>query len=156
MKGVSTVISYVLIFMVAITLTGAAYMYVLPKFSDMKAKSEFEYMLVYMKKLDDKIRSVSHSGEGTKDYASINMQLGTLQIFAVNDKIMYIVPSTICLEKRNVTGLYIETDIGAVCSNKIIMNYTAIDIINNATRNGFFSLSVENVGYTTKPLIRVE
>jgi hypothetical protein len=153
--GVSEVISYVLIFVIAISLAATAYTYVMPTLSDMRMESEFDYMIIQMKKLDDRIKSVARGGEGAKDSLSLSIKQGSLQVSS-DDKIIYSVPGGRCLQKANVSGLYFEFEkIYGACLNKIILNYTNIDIINNASFSGYFDVWIENVGFSTKPLLKV-
>jgi hypothetical protein len=153
--GVSEVISYVLIVSIAISLVSAAYLYVIPTLSDMRAESEFDYMTVQMKKLDDRIKSVARGGEGSKDSISFSLREGVLRVFD-NDEIVYTVQSKKCFQKGNVSGLYFEFERAEFCLNKIILNYTTIDITNNASFSGSFDTWIENIGYSTKPLLRVD
>lgn len=154
--GASEVISYVLIFIITISLASAAYLYVIPKLSNMRVGSEFSYMTNQMKTLDDKIEYVSRGGQGAKDSVGIAIQQGILQVFS-NDTIIYSVPSGACLQAQNVSGLYFMFQTTAVaCINKIILNYTTIDINNNASFSGQFNVWVENIGYnatSAKPLL---
>jgi hypothetical protein len=113
-------------------------------------------MIIQMKKLDDRIKDVSRSGEGARDYLTFALQEGTLVVSSLDDEVMYTVLSTKCFEKReNITGLYFESEINAGCSNKILINYTNINITNNATHTGNFDLWIENIGYLEKPLLTV-
>jgi len=155
-KAVSVVFSYMLVFIMTLSLIGAAYTYVVPQLADMKSKSEFEYMITYMKNLDDKIKLVSRGGEGSKDYISVNIEQGTLNVYDVDDKVEYLITSNICLEAEEVPGLYFEKDVKNTCLNKIILNYTGVDIVNNVTARGFLQLYIENLGFqNNKPLLSI-
>lgn len=153
--GVSEVISYILIFVITISLVAVAYTYVMPILSSMRVESEFDYMIVQMKKLDDRIKDVSRGGGGAKDSLSLSIRQGSLRISS-DDKIVYSVPGERCLQKANVSGLYFEFEkTKEYCLNKILLNYTNIDITNNASFSGSFDMWIENIGYSTKPLLKV-
>jgi len=155
--GMSNVISYVLIFIITLSLIGTAYSYIAPKISITRKESEFDYMVVQMKNLDDRIKDVSRSGEGAKDYLSFTLREGTLIISNPYDEVTYIILNKQCFQKReNIGGLYFEYEIsGEYCENKILINYTEINITNNVSFSGLFDLWIENIGYSNKPLLKV-
>ena len=155
-KGASSVVAYVLIFAMAMALTSAAYMYTIPRLADMKAKGELGYATVYMARLDDGIRTVSHGGEDSKEYVNFNLQQGVLRVYDVGDRIEYSITSNACIGTDVTPGMYFEAQAAGLCMNKLILNYTSVDIANNATLTGFFQLHIENVGFrNNKPVLTI-
>ena len=155
-KGVSSVVAYVLIFAMAMALTSTVYMYTIPRLADMRAKGELGYVAVYMARLDDGIRTVSHGGEDSKEYINFNLQQGVLRVYDIGDRIEYSITSNACMFIDVTPGVYFEARAADLCVNKLILNYTMVDIANNATLTGFFQLHIENVGFlNNKPVLTI-
>lgn len=156
-KAVSAVIGYVLIFALAMSLTGTAYMYVVPRLSDMRSKSELEYMSIYMTKLDDKIKTVAHGGEGSQDYITFNIQKGHFVVLNDTESLEYILISNMCMESNPPPGVTFHTvTFDGGCLNRLILNYTTINITESHNYRGFVQLNVENLGFlNNKPLVSI-
>jgi len=122
----------------------------------MKTESEFNYMTLFMKKLHDKIETVARSGEGAKEYLTLNIEEGNLFFDRLEDKVVYSIESVRCLKSKEISDLYFEYETDDKCVNKIILNFTTIDITNSQSFKGLFDIVLENIGYAeNKPLIKV-
>ncbi len=154
--GVSTVVAYLFVFVISLSLLSIVYVYVTPLFADYKSQSEFEYMIIQLQKIDDKVRIIARGGLGSRDSLSMSLSQGAMEVADIGDRIDFIIASNRCLSSKNVSGFFYEfVKIGG-CQNKVILNYTNVNITNNGTFQGSFRVTIENLGFSNnKPLIKV-
>jgi hypothetical protein len=158
MKGSAEVFSYVLIVIIAISLTFTTYNWGSSYISKMNERAEFEEMISLMENLDNRIRLVSYSGNQSSDEIRFHLKKGSIVINSTDEKIEYNLLSIACHQYLNDT--YLQTsfqETGGKCMNIISIQYDTIDIYSpQKVHSGTFTLTLENIGaQEAKPTIRI-